>query len=88
MLLRKPHMQPPSRQKEEFDHLYIGRQRAGMERVGIGEIGIATEQPIDDRRNEAPLQQVRRPRFFQRQRGKQGQADGAVGASARNISLT
>ena len=50
VLLRERHVQPPSRQKEELDHLDIRRQRARMQRVGIGEIGIAAEQPLDHRR--------------------------------------
>ena len=58
MLLRERHVQPSARQEEEFDHLDIGRQRTRMQRVGIGEIGIAAEQPLDHRRDEAPLQQV------------------------------
>ena len=83
MLLRERHMQPPSRQEEELDHLDIGRQRTGTQRIGIGEIGIAAEQPLDHRRDEAPLQQIGRLRLFQRQRGKEGQIDGAVGGRAR-----
>jgi hypothetical protein len=51
-------MQPFSRQKEELEHPYIGRQPIRMQRVGIGEIGIAAEQAVDDGRNEALLQQV------------------------------
>ena len=70
MLLRERHVQPFSRQEEELDHLDVGRQRARMQRVGIGEIGIAAEQPVDHRRDEAPFQQAVRPRLFQRQRGK------------------
>ena len=54
-----------------------------MQCVGIGEIGIAAEQPVDDRRYEAPFQQVLRLRLFQRQRGKEGQVDRAVGGRAR-----
>ena len=81
MLLRERHVQPPARQEEKLDHLDVGRQRAGMQRVGIGEIGIAAEQAIDHGRDETPLQQVRRLRLFQRQRGKEGEIDGAVGHS-------
>ena len=74
---------PPSRQKEKFEDADIGRQPARMQRIGIGEIGIAAEQPVDHRRDEAAFQQVRRLRLFQRQGGKQGQVDAAVGAGAR-----
>src|SRR6266704_3440123 len=83
MLLRERHVQPPSRQKETLDHLQMWRQRTRMQRVGISEIGITSEQSLDHRRDEAPLKQIRRLRFFQRQRGKQGQADRAVGGGAR-----
>src|SRR6267143_67051 len=83
MLLRERHVQPPSRQKEKLDHLDIGRQRTRTQRVGISEIRIAAEQSLDHRRDEAPLKRIRRLRFFQRQRGKQGQADRAVGGGAR-----
>ena len=83
MLLRERHVQPPSRQEEKLDHLDIGRQRTRMQRIGISEIGIAAEQSLDHWRDEAPLKQIRRLRFFQRQRGKQGQADRAVGGGAR-----
>ncbi len=54
-----------------------------MQRVGIGQIRIAPEQAVDHRGNKAPLQQVCRLRFFQRQRGKKGQIDCAVGGGAR-----
>ena len=47
MLLRERHVQPFSRQEEELDHPDIGRQRIRMQRAGIGEIGIAAEQPVD-----------------------------------------
>ena len=83
MLLGERHMQPSSRQEEKLDHLDVGRQRAGMQRVGIGEIGIAAEQALDHGRDEAPLEQVLGLRLFQRQRGKQRQVDGAVGGGAR-----
>ena len=83
VLLRKRHMQPPSGQKEKLDHPDIGRQRIGMQRLGIGEIGIAAEQAVDDWRDEALLKQVLWLRFFQRQRGKDGQLDRAVGGGPR-----
>src|SRR5260370_13999535 len=83
VLLGKRHMQPSSRQKEKLDHLYIGRQRIGMQRVGIGEIGIAAEQAVDHRRDEALLKQVLWLRFFQGQRGKDGQVDRAVRSGPR-----
>ena len=83
MLLRKRHVQPLSRQKEKLDHLDVGRQRIGMQRLGIGEIGVAAEQALDHRRDETLLKQVLWPRFFQRQRGKDGQLDRAIGGGAR-----
>ena len=49
MLLRERHVQPLAGQEEELDHLDIRRQRAGMQRVGISEVGIAAEQPVDHR---------------------------------------
>ena len=82
MLLRERHVQPLSRQKEKLDDLDIRRQRAGMQRLGIGQIGVAAEQPVDHRRDEPPLEQVRRFRLFQRQRGKECEVDRAVGAGA------
>ncbi len=78
MLLRERHVQPFSRQEEKLDHLDIGRQFAGMQRIGIGQIGIATEQAIDDRRDEAALQQIGGLWLFQRQRGKQRQIDAPI----------
>ena len=83
MLLREGHVQPPSGQKEELDHLDVGRQFILSHRIGIGEIRISAEQPLDDRVDETPLQQIRRLWFFQGQRGKQGQADAAIGDGAR-----
>ena len=79
MLLRERHMQPLSGQEEELDHLDVRRQRARMQRARIGKIRIAAEQPVDHRTDEAPFEQIARPWFFQRQRGKQGQLDRAVG---------
>ena len=58
MLLRERHVQPFSGQEEELDHLDVRRQRAGMQRAGIGQIGIAAEQPVDHRPDEAPFKQV------------------------------
>ena len=83
VLLRKRYVQPLSGQKEKLDHLDIGRQRIGMQRLGISEIGVAAEQALDHRRDEALLEQVLWPRFFQGQRGKNGQLDRAVGGGAR-----
>ena len=83
ILLRRRDMQPASRQEEELNHLDIGRQFTGAQRRGISEIGISTKQPLDDRRDEAPLQQIGRPRLFQRQRREEGETDGAVGNRAR-----
>ena len=83
MLLRKRHVQPLAGQKEKLDYLDIGRQRIGMQRLGIGEIGVAAEQALDHRRDKALLKQVLWPRFFQRQRGKDGQLDRAIGGGAR-----
>ena len=83
MLLRERDMQPFSRQEEKLVHLDIGRQRTRMQRAGISEIGIATEQTVDHRRNEAPFQKIRRDRLFQRQRRKKCQIDTAIGGGAR-----
>ncbi len=83
VLLRKRHVQPLAGQKEKLDHPDIGRQRIGMQRLGIGEIGVTAEQALDHRRDEALLEQVLWPRFFQRQRGKNGQLDRTVGGRAR-----
>ena len=83
MLLRERHVQPFAGQKEELDHLDVGRQFAGMQRAGIRKVGIATKQPIDHRADEAPVEQARRPRFLQRQRRKQGELDRTVGGGAR-----
>ncbi len=82
MLLRERHVQPPSRQEEELDHLDVRRQRAGMQRVGVGEIRIAAEQAVDHRGDKAPFEQIGRLRLFQRQRGKERQVDRAVGGGA------
>ena len=82
MLLRERRVQPFSGQEEELDHADIGRQRIRVQRAGIGEIRIAAEQAVDHRRDEAPFQQALRPRLFQRQRGEEGQVDGAVGGGA------
>src|SRR6202035_5592963 len=87
VLLRKRHMQPPSGQKEKLDHPDIRRQRIGMQRLGIGEIGIAAEQAVNDRADETLLKQVLWLRFFQRQRGKDGQLDRAVGGDPTTRSL-
>ena len=82
MLLCKRHMQPSAGQKEEFDDLDVGRQRTATNRIGIGKVGIAAEQTLDHRSDETPLQQVRRIGFFQGQRGKESQVDGAIGGRA------
>ena len=59
MLLRVRHVQPFSGQEEELDHLDVRRQRARMQRRGIGEIRIAAEQPVDHGPDEAPFKQTR-----------------------------
>ena len=79
VLLRERHVQPFAGQEKELDHLDVRRQRARMQRARIGKIRIAAEQPVDHRTDEALFKQTARPRLFQRQRGKQGQLDGAVG---------
>ena len=53
-----------------------------MQRVGVGKIRIAAEQPVDHGGDETPFQQIVRFRLFQRQRGKERQLDGAVGGGA------
>ena len=83
MLLRVRHVQPFSRQEEKLDHFYVGRQRTGMQRIGIGKVGIAAEQPVDHGGDETPFQQAFRFRLFQRQRREESQVDGAVGGGAR-----
>src|SRR5260370_132323 len=55
----------------------------GMQRGGIMEIGVSSETAVDHWRSEALLDQVLRLRLFQRPRGKQGQADRAIGDRAR-----
>ena len=82
VLLRIRHVQPLPGQKEKLDHLDIGRQRIGMQRLGIGEIGVAAEQAVDHRRDEALLKQGLWSRLFQRQRGKDRQLDRAIGGGA------
>ena len=88
MLLRERHVQPPSGQKKELDHPDIGRKRVGAQRVGIGQIRIAAEQAVDHRFNKTPLQQVRRLRLFQRQRGKEGQIDRRSAVARAKSALT
>ena len=51
--------------------------------MGINEIRISAEQPLDNGRNEASLEQVGRLGLFQRQRREEGEADGAIGDRAR-----
>ena len=68
MLLGERHAQPFAGQEKELDHLDVGRQFAGVQRAGIGQVGISAEQPIDHRADEAPFEQARRPWLFQRQR--------------------
>jgi len=68
-------MQPASGKEEELDDRDVGRQPARAERIGIGEIGITAEQAVDDRRDEATLDQALRFRLFQRQRREQCQLD-------------
>ena len=82
VLLRVRHVQPFAGQEEELDHLDVGRQLAGMQRAGIGQVGISAEQAIDHRADEAPFEQARGPRLFQRQRRKQGELDRTVGGGA------
>ena len=54
-----------------------------MQRVGISKIGVTAEQAVDHGRDEAVLDQVLWLRLLQRQRGKQRQADRAIGDRAR-----
>ena len=61
----------------------LGGNSTGPQRSGIGEIRISAEQPLDHRRNEAPLQQIGRARLFQRQRREEGETDGAIRNRAR-----
>jgi|GEM_PF-3083273 len=83
MLLSERLMKPLPGEEKELDHLDVGRQGTGMQRLCIGEIRIAAEQPIDHRTDEALLEQALRLRLFQRQRREQRQIDGAVGGGAR-----
>ena len=83
MLLRERHVQPLPGQEEEFDHLDVGRQFAGMQRRGICEVGIAAKQAIDHRADEAPFEQAGGPWFFQRQRREQCEFDRTIGGGAR-----
>ncbi|MCP1756534.1 hypothetical protein ABIF29_002312 [Bradyrhizobium elkanii] len=76
-------VQPLPGEEEEIDHLDVGRERAAMQCIGIGEIRIAAEQAIDHRSDEAPFEQALRLRLFQRQCGEQRQIDGAVGRCSR-----
>ena len=60
--------------------LIFGGSAPSMQRGGVVEVGPAAEQAVDHRRNEPPLQLVRRPRLLQRQRGEEGQVEIAIGS--------
>jgi hypothetical protein len=83
VLLRLGDMQPSTGKKEELDHADVRWKLSGAQRRGIGEIGIAAEQPIDHRRDEARFQQIAGLRLLQRQRREEGQVDRTVGACTR-----
>ena len=83
MLLRIRHVQPFSGEEEELDHLDVRRQLARMQRTGIGQIGIAAEQPVDHRTDKAPFKQAPGLGFSSVSAEKKVRLDRAVGGGAR-----
>ena len=75
VLLRHGRTEPAPRQEEEFVDLDVRRQRLRMQRLGVGELRIAAEQPLDHRIDEAPFELARGPRLLQRQRREDFQLD-------------
>ena len=53
--LRRGDAEPAAGLEEELVDLHVGRQPAGTLGDGIGEVGIAAEQALRERRDEAPL---------------------------------
>ena len=45
--------------QEELGHLDVGRQAAAAQRRDVGDVGIAAEQAVEQRLDEAPLERVR-----------------------------
>ena len=82
VLLRVSISDPLPGEKEKFDYLDIWRQRFSMNRLGVFEIGKATEQTVDHRSDEAAFEIGTRRRLLQRERRKNGQMDRRIGNRA------
>jgi hypothetical protein len=83
MLLCRWNVQPAPGQEKKFDHLDVRRQLVRTQRVGIGKLGVASKQSFDNGCDETTFKQVRRPRFFKRERRKECEIDGTVGDRTR-----
>jgi len=80
-------VQPASSEKEELDDIDIGRQPIFTQRLGVGQIGIPTEQTVDHRRDEPAFDQSLRLRLLQCQRRQQCQLDVRIGTGPRIESV-
>ena len=78
VLLRIGIAEPFAREEEEFDDLDIRRQRLGMQRLGVIQIGVPPEQPVYDGSDKSPFEIGRWRRLLKRQRRENGQMDRAV----------
>ncbi len=85
--LRRCDPEPRAGLEEEFVDLDIGRKRAGVQRSGIGEVGIAAEHALRERRDEAPLEAGPRARLLERQRCEDSKMDRRIGRGAREQGI-
>ena len=83
VLLRGRDAQASAGLEEELVDLDIGRQRARVERGGVGEIGIAGENAVRERLQEAPFEIRPGARPLQGERGEDAQPDRGIGRGAR-----
>ena len=78
LLLSVTIAEPLARQKEKLDDHDIRRQRFRVKCLGVFQVGVATEQPVDHRADKPSFKVRRWSRLFQRQGGEDREMDRAV----------
>jgi hypothetical protein len=82
ILLRGGNSETRARLEEEFVDGDVRRQRARVQRERIGELRIAGEQALRDRREEAPFEIALAARRLERECGEDAQPDRWIGDRA------
>jgi len=82
-LLRGGDAEPRAGREEELVDLDVRRQRARVQRQRVSELGIAGEDAVRDRLQEAPFEVALAARLLQGERGEDAQLDRGIGDRAR-----